>query len=83
VDPEPRGGPGPGPGRGRVGEQGVLDLGGSDVLAAADDGVVGAALDEQVAVGIEPATVPGLIAGGRSGAIVLTSSVGVMKAMPT
>jgi len=42
-----------------VGEQHVLDLRRSDVLPAPDDRVVGAALDEQVAVRIEPAPVPG------------------------
>ena len=43
----------------RVLEQDVLDLGGGDVLAAADDRVVGAALDEQVALVVEPAAVAG------------------------
>ena len=41
-------------------EQGVLDLGGCDVLAAPDDGVVGAALAEQVALDVEPAPVAGV-----------------------
>ena len=43
-----------------VGEQRVLDLRGTDVLAAADDRVVGAALAEQVAVDVEPAAVAGV-----------------------
>ena len=47
-------------GDGVVLEQGVLDLGGRDVLAAADDGVVGAALAEQVALDVEPAAVAGV-----------------------
>src|SRR6266571_1043426 len=42
-----------------VAEQDVLDLGGGDVLAPPDDGVVGAPLDEQVALGVEPSPVPG------------------------
>jgi MFS family permease len=42
-----------------VAEEHVLDLGRGDVLAAPDDGVVGAALDEQVAAGVQPAAVPG------------------------
>ena len=41
-------------------EQRVLDLGGADVLAAADDGVVGAALAEEVALDVEPAAVAGV-----------------------
>ena len=40
-------------GDGVVLAQHFLDLGRCDVLAAADDRVVGAALDEQVAVGVE------------------------------
>ena len=43
-----------------MGEQCVLDLGGADVLAAADDRVVGATLAEQVAVDVEPAAVAGV-----------------------
>ena len=41
-------------------QEGVLDLGRADVLAAADDRVVGAALAEQVAVDVEPAAVAGV-----------------------
>ena len=41
-------------------EQRVLDLGGADVLAAADDGVVGATLAEHVALDVEPAAVAGV-----------------------
>jgi hypothetical protein len=41
-----------------VGQQDVLDLGRGDVLAAADDRVVGVALDEQVSVGIQASGVP-------------------------
>src|SRR5690606_17992152 len=37
----------------RMFHQHVLDFGGCDVLTAADDGVVAAAVDEQVAVGVE------------------------------
>ena len=44
-----------------VRDEHVLDLGRGDVLAAADDRVVGPARDEQVAVGVEPA----LVAGGE------------------
>ena len=35
-------------------EKYILDLGRRDVLAATDDGVVGAPLDEQVAVVVDP-----------------------------
>ena len=49
-----------GGGDGVVLEQRVLDLGGPDVLAAADDGVVGAALAEQVALDVDPAAVAGV-----------------------
>ena len=45
----------------RVFDEDVLDLGGGDVLPAADDRVVGAAADEQVAVGVEV----GHVAGGK------------------
>ena len=41
-------------------EQRVLDLGGADVLAAADDRVVGAALAEEVALDVDPAAVAGV-----------------------
>jgi len=41
----------------RVSHQDILDLGRGDILPAPDDRVVGAALDEQVALVIEPATV--------------------------
>src|SRR6202020_3231847 len=44
----------------RVPQQDVLDLGGGDVLGAADDRVVGASADEQVAVGVEEAVIPGV-----------------------
>ena len=37
----------------RMFDEDVLDLGRSDVLTAADDGVVGSPTDEQVAVGVE------------------------------
>src|SRR5262245_11198255 len=42
-----------------VAEQHLLDLRGGDVLAAPDDRVVAAALDEQVALVVERAPVPG------------------------
>ena len=37
----------------------VLDLGGRDVLAAADDGVIGATADEEVALVVEVGDVLG------------------------
>ncbi len=43
----------------RVAYQHVLDLGRRDVLAAANDRVVGPALDEEVALVVQPAPVPG------------------------
>ena len=49
-----------GDGDGVVLEQRVLDLGGRDVLAAADDRVVGAALAEEVALDVEPTAVAGV-----------------------
>jgi hypothetical protein len=39
-----------------MGEQHLLDLGRGDVLTTANDRVVGAALDEQVTAGVEPAS---------------------------
>jgi hypothetical protein len=50
---------GAGEGHGRVPDQRLLDLGGVDVVAAADDDVLGAARDPDVAVGVHPAQVAG------------------------
>ena len=42
-----------------VAHEHVLDLGGGDVLAAADDRVVGPPLDEEVALAVDPTPVTG------------------------
>src|SRR5690606_9339940 len=42
-----------------VGQQRVLDLGGVDIVAAADDQILGAPGDPQIAVGVHPAQVAG------------------------
>src|SRR5213078_3009374 len=50
----------------RMAEQGVFDLAGRQVLAALDDDVVGPALDEDIALGIEV----GEVAGNEPAAVV-------------